>query len=350
MIADVFDFFAGEMSGAVGDLESVFGGAVDEVSSSGEVVGEVLILVDEGHDFWGGAVAVFANEAIDFRIFAKFFHFWCEDGELSSCGDGHAGSVNGFIAEPSGMKFGGIEITDDALGFFIELSEVDLYGEVCGGFERGGAVANVETTGGEAAVGATSNYGLDVEGWEFLTKEFFCLIEDATEGGVGFPHHAFHAIGCSDEVGFVDPGDAAGADEEVFVAVGHADDFVRNHLTDRNDQVVSTVPDEFVELSWPRFVPDAFGDFAHVFGGDFADGDDVVSPAVRSKERVWDGGKHLIELGGRHGDVCAESGKDVFELVAVVVENFGSQETGSRVKAGEIRGDGEDVLARTNLG
>ena len=150
-------------------------------------------------------------------------------------------------------------------------------------------------------------------------------------------------------MGFVNAAHAAGANEEIFVSVGHANDFVGNNLPDRNDEVMSAIPDQFVELSRPGFGPDAVGDFAHVVGGDFAYGYHVISPAVRADQIVGDSGKHFIELMGGHGNVSAESRQDVLEVVSVVSENFRSKEAGPGVEASEIGRDGEDFFARPNV-
>ena len=54
------------------------------------------------------------------------------------------------------------------------------------------------------------------------------------------------------------PHHATGADEDVLRPVGHADHLMRNHLTDRKDQIVAAVPQQLVHLRGPGVVELAF--------------------------------------------------------------------------------------------
>ncbi|OPZ09366.1 MAG: hypothetical protein BWZ10_02562 [candidate division BRC1 bacterium ADurb.BinA364] len=58
------------------------------------------------------------------------------------------------------------------------------------------------------------------------------VIEHVAHGRLFAAHHALHAMHRADEVRFVNGLLAADADEDVFVLVGDADDFVGHELAD----------------------------------------------------------------------------------------------------------------------
>ena len=232
LVCDRFDFGLGEVAGAIGDLKTVLGGSVDEVGGGGKVVGEVFVFLNKVHHFGRGAVAVFADEAVDLGVFAKFFDGRGEHGELASSRDRHAGAVDRFVAQPGGLKFGGIEVAENAFRLAVELGEVDLHGESGGRLKGVLSGADVESARGEGAVGAGADYGLHVDDGQVLAVEAFRFVENAAERGVGFAHHTLHAISGADEVGFVDAFLTAGADKEILVSVGHPDHFVGHDLAD----------------------------------------------------------------------------------------------------------------------
>lgn len=348
-VADAFDFLAGEVAGAVGDLEAFLGGSVDEVGGGREVGGEVFVVVDELHDFGGGAVAELADEAVDLGVFAEYFHFRCEDDEFAFVGDGHAGAVDGLVAEPGAVEFLGVEVDDHLGRFFVELVEVDGDGKLAGFLEGLVIVPDVESAGDEGTVFGRSDDGEDVEEGKVLAEFVLSVVEDAAERSVGAPHHAFHAVGGADEVAFVDAFHAAGSDEDVLVVVGHADDLVGDDLADGEDEVVAAFPDELVHLGGPGVGVDAVGDVGDKLGGDGADGDDVVAPAMGTDEAVREAGEHFVQLFGGHGDMGAEGGHDIDEGIAVVVVGHAGQRTGPAVEAGEVGRQDEDAFFGSDL-
>ncbi len=73
-----------------------------------EVVGEVRIVADKAHDFRGGAVAVFADQRVDTRVFTKAFEARRQDDQFTGIGNGHAGAVDRLVAQPGGVELFGI--------------------------------------------------------------------------------------------------------------------------------------------------------------------------------------------------------------------------------------------------
>ena len=86
--------------------------------------------------------------------------------------------------------------------------------------------------------------------------------------------------------------DAAGADEDVLVVVGHTDDFVRDDLADGENQVVAAIAQQLVDLRGPGVIELAFADFVDEAAGNFAQGDDVVAPVVDAEQIARSGAEH----------------------------------------------------------
>ena len=93
---------------------------MDEVSSCGQIAGDIFVLGNKVHDLRTGAIAIFANEVIDVFIFAETTDFWSQDDQFALVSDRHAGAVDRLIAQPSGMKFLGVEIADNFIRLFVE--------------------------------------------------------------------------------------------------------------------------------------------------------------------------------------------------------------------------------------
>ena len=63
------------------------------------------------------------------------------------------------------------------------------------------------------------------------------VVEHVAHGIVGAAHDALHAVDGAQIVAAVDAFAAAGADENVLVVVGHADDFMRHDLADGENEI-----------------------------------------------------------------------------------------------------------------
>ncbi len=182
-----------------------------------------------------------------------------------------------------------------------------------------GIVADEEAANDEFARVVLADHGLYVDDRQILGEVIAGVVQHAAHGRVGAAHHAFHTVDGAEEVAAVNADGATGADEDVLVVVRHANDFMRNDLSDRKNQVVATVAEELVDLGRPGEVEFAFADFVDEAAGDFAEGDDVVAPVVDAEERAWGGSVHGRYLFVCHGLVSAEGGEDIGEAVAVVL-------------------------------
>ena len=68
----------------------------------------------------------------------------------------------------------------------------------------------------------------------------------------------------------IDTSAATRSDEDVLRVVGHADDFMRNHLTNRKNQIVVPLRDQLIDLSWPGTIVKAFGDIVYKISVDIS--------------------------------------------------------------------------------
>ena len=50
---------------------------------------------------------------------------------------------------------------------------------------------------------------------------------------------------------FINAFGSTGADKDIFIVIGHADDFVRHDLPDRQDQIKSALDQKIVDLCGP---------------------------------------------------------------------------------------------------
>jgi len=248
------NFLPGEMAGAVGDAEAALGGAVDEVRGGAEVSGEFWVVLDGLKGAWGAAIAVLADELVDGGVLAKFFDSGGEDDEFSIISKGHASAVDGLVAEPGAFEFVRVKLDDGLLDFAVHHDEVDPEAEGGGEIEALNIIADEEAAQGEAAICVFADDGQDVDNRQVLGKIIGCVVENSADWSVGAAHYALHSINGTEVVAAVDAHDTAGADEDIFVVVSHADDLMWDDLTDGKDEVETALDEELIDLCGPVVV------------------------------------------------------------------------------------------------
>ena len=144
----------------------------------------------------------------------------------------------------------------------------------------------------------------------------------------------------------VDAGRASSAHEDVLVVVRHADDLVRHHLPDGQDEIVLPGPDQIGQLHGPRKIHRAFGNLPDKLPRHLADGRDAGAPVVHPEQLRRDAGKHFRNLVRGHRGMRAERGQHVGQARAKVVVRQPGQAAGLRVEAGEVRGNHQHAPAR----
>src|ERR1700733_1776545 len=276
-----FDLLPGEMAGTVANGEAALAGAVDEVGRSAEIAGECSIFRDQFEGSRGSAVAVLADELVDRRVLAKLVDAGGEDDELGTVGQRHAGAIDAFVAQPGALELVWIEEDHGLFDLAIHHLEVHLEAERGSLFKTLLIIADEQATDDEVAVVVLGHNGKHVDDMrEFFAEVFAGVVEHFANGGVGAAHHSFHSVDGAEEVTAMNPHSAAGADEDIFVVVGHPDDLVGDDLADRQDQIVATVAEKLVDLRGPGVVELSFADLMDEIAGDLSQRDDVVAPVV----------------------------------------------------------------------
>ena len=150
-------------------------------------------------------------------------HAGCEDDQLGVVGERHAGAVDALVAQPGGMELVRVEEDDGLRDLAIHHKEVALEAKRGGELEALGVVADVEAAHDELAGGVLVDYSLDVDDLRHHGPKVLAgVVEDAAYGRVGAAHHALHPVDGAEEMRTMNAHDAAGSDEDVLGAVGHA--------------------------------------------------------------------------------------------------------------------------------
>src|SRR5271154_6999611 len=106
-------------------------------------------MFDGGQRGRSAVISVFANQTVDGGIFAEFLDAGRENDELCVVSQGHARSIDGFIAQPRAVKLVRIEIDNSLLNRLFEHFEIDLETEVGSKMKTLGLVADVEAAHGD---------------------------------------------------------------------------------------------------------------------------------------------------------------------------------------------------------
>ena len=83
----------------------------------------------------------------------------------------------------------------------------------------------------DAALGGGGDGQAEDDG-PVLEKLLEGVVKNSAHGRPVAPHHAFETVDRADHVAFVDHIVAADADKQVFRVIGHADDLVRDDLSE----------------------------------------------------------------------------------------------------------------------
>ena len=294
----------------------------------------------------GAEVTVLANEPVNFMVLAELLQAGGQNDEFARVGHGHARAINGLVAQPGALEFGRVEIDHDLFQRLVEHLKIHLQGQRGGLFKAGGVIAHKQATHGEPAVFAPANHRVNIDDGEMLGEVFGGVIQDAADRRVRPAHHAFHAIGRADVMALVDAFHAAGAYKDVLVVVGHADDFMRHHLADGENEVVPAGGNEIRHLRRPGKLDGTTGNFAHKRGRHFADRGDASAPVMNAEQTLGHTGEHFRNLRTGHRRVRAQRGQDIHQLLAIKLVREGGEFPGMRMKAGEVRGHHEHAMAR----
>src|ERR1700733_864477 len=116
------------------------------MSSRAQVAGEIGIGTYSFERGRGSAIAIFPNQGIDARVFAKFTNARCENNQFCPVRERHPCTVDGLVAQPCAAKFVRIKINDRLLHGCVHSLEIYLHAERGGEPKTLDVIADKEAT------------------------------------------------------------------------------------------------------------------------------------------------------------------------------------------------------------
>src|SRR5712691_10710257 len=157
--AHAFNFFFAQLTRAPPDCEPTFRGAVYKMSGSAQVGGEIRISLHRFERRRSSAIAVLPDQGVNGRVFAESPDTGCEDDQLRTIGQRHAGAVDRLVAKPCAVKFMRIKINDSLLDGRVEYLEIDFQAQLGGTMEALGVVADEKAAHGKRTISRASDDG-----------------------------------------------------------------------------------------------------------------------------------------------------------------------------------------------
>ena len=325
---------------SIGNREPPIAGTVNQVGRSAHVGTEVLIFrVLKGlQDILPAAVAVFADQRVALRVLPEGGNAGCQNNQLPAVGNGHAGAVNGLVAQPGRVKFRRIQIHHaflNTVGYKIDvllLRKSGSRGQTAAAFPQEQPVQNAFAFG-------RGTHGQNKENRPVLQKMLHAVVKDFSNGGLFSAHHPLHAIYRAYHMGAVDHPVAANAYKQVFGMVCHSHNLMGNDLTGRNDQIVCRIHDPAVDLHIHRILPETLGDLLHILRRDLSQSKHIPPPVMDHHTFIRNVSVHELPLllcYRRVGSQCRQNiNQHVpgFQQMIVQVCDF----PGLRMESGKIR-------------
>src|SRR5216684_6913046 len=206
-------------------------------------------------------------------------------------------------------------------------------------------VAYEESTNCQSTVLVSPHDRQDVNDGQVLDELLRSIIQDSPDGIVRPSHNPFHSVYRPEEMAPVDAVRSAGAYKNILVVIRHPDHFMRNNLSDGEDQIESAFNQHPVDLHRPGVVQLAFRLLAHILGGHFSQRDDILSPVVRVEQIERYAAEHFGDLAPRHGSMRAERRQYRSEPLSVKFIGASGQVAGPRVQPAHVGRDRQDTIA-----
>src|ERR1700690_1334921 len=92
--------------------------------SRAQIGGELFAVLDGFESGWRAPIAELANQSVNGSVLAKLLHSRRKDDEFRAICKGHAGSVDGFVAQPGAPEFAWVQIDHSFSNRRVEHDEV----------------------------------------------------------------------------------------------------------------------------------------------------------------------------------------------------------------------------------
>ena len=107
-----------------------------------------------------------ADECISIGMLAESVDSWSDDDDGPTIGDGHTGSIDGFVSDPCLFVLGRIHPNDQFLGGSIESKAIDFGRQFPGLEKHRVVVSDKDSSHDGACIRGRFDDGQNVEDWE----------------------------------------------------------------------------------------------------------------------------------------------------------------------------------------
>ncbi len=251
---------------------------MDEVGRHREILGQLRPL-SSPENIEPLLVAKGPDQPVNPRIFAKGLHSRGQNDQLPAIGDGHAGAVNGLVTHPGAAKLLRIRINQNLLQGPRKQVQIVLLTEGHCRLEHL-PLPTHEEAHKRYILTLGLSHRKDVGQGEAVQEVLFRVVKDLAHRGVVTAHQLLHAVNRPQEMRFVDDLLPAAAHYDVLGVVGHAHNFMGNHLADGDNQIIGAFQDLSVDLHGDGKIQQSLGNLLHKGSRYHPDFGHIAPPSV----------------------------------------------------------------------
>ena len=222
------------------------------------------------HDVFRPGIAVFADERVDFLLFAEAFQARRDNEEFAAVGHRHPRAVNRLVRDPSRVELVALHHRDD----FLERRR-DRNVLTARRFSRFEInvqlVSDVNAGMAEVSVFVVSHRNFEVEVRQEAEQLVFRFVVAAAKRRQEVAEVVLDPAAGRHHVRRADRRFPAEADEVVFVVVREAENFVRNDVPNVDNEIPLFLNERRVQRDWNRPIRLAVRNFLDVTRRNFAD-------------------------------------------------------------------------------
>ena len=172
-------------------------------------------------------------------------------------------------------------------------------------------IADVKTAHDAFSRGIGIHDTHDIHDTELLQIVGVCVIQHSPDRGIRASHEPFHAVYCTEEMGFVNHLNTTGTDKDVLKSVGDPDDLVWDYLSDGDDEFIVFLYKTAVHGNRNAVVEFASRNPLHKLGWHFTEVVESGPPAMDMVGCLRQVAIHLGDLRFGHWCMRADSGQDI---------------------------------------